>query len=86
MIRGKPRAPQGATPVFPFNEGDWVVLHNGTIGRIQVAGVLASKVEVYSKKYPYPDYTLWYVPTTSISKTIPADIAKTILLLQGVEL
>lgn len=86
MIRGKPRAPQGATPVFPFNEGDWVVLHNGTIGYIHGAGILASKVGVYDKNCGYLDYILRYVLTTSISKTIPADIAKTILLLQGVEL
>lgn len=86
MIRGKPRAPQGATPVFPFNEGDWVVLHNGTIGCIHGAGMLVSTVEVYDKDCPHLAYILRYVSNTSISKTIPADIAKTILLLQGVEL
>lgn len=85
-MRGRrPQAPQGSHPVRAYKDEEWVVLHNGKIVQIEAAGLLNCTVRVYVNESGLAVRYL-NIPPANIKHTIPEDIAKAMLLLQGIEL
>ena len=99
-IKGKPPKNVSTKNHGPYNIGDWVMVHTGKDPKVgEVVGTSSmllcnvrfyknelwtevesgfEKTEITSVDHP--------VPVTSIAFTLPEDVAKNLLLLQGVEL
>lgn len=98
MIKGK--RGEYAETTLPYNIGEWVMVHtNGTeqkVAKIVRAnrlgvGVRFFKTEVWTEiESGNEQYDITHidhnVPVTSIACVIPEEVAKNLLLLQGVEL
>jgi hypothetical protein len=83
----KPKAPQGLPPVVHTRTGEWAVLHNGKIVQIEAEGLLNCTIRVYVKEdLMIVPYRITNIPPPSIKHTIPEEVAKAMLLLQGIEL
>lgn len=99
-IKGKPPKRIETKNHGPYNVGDWVMVHTGKDPRVgEVIGtssMLICNVRFYTNKVwtevesglERVEFTSveHLVPVTSIAFTLPEEVVKNLLLLQGVEL
>lgn len=99
MIKGR-RGRYKETRLHPYNAGDWVMVHtSGDEQKVaQVANATAMSCELrFYKNEVWSEIesglerveittVTHHVPITSIACAIPEEVAKNLLLLQGVEL
>lgn len=99
MIKGKPPKHIESKNLMPYNVGDWVMVHTGNdpkVGEVVGASLMICNVrfhvnEIWTEvesglerlSIAHNDIP---IPVTSIAFTLPEDVAKNLLLLQGVEL
>ena len=101
MIRGRrPKELETYYASCPYQVGEWVLVHvNGNeqkVGQVKHISKLVCTVKFYktelwtevesgSERYEFI-FVEHSVPVTSIACTLPEEVAKNLLLLQGVEL
>lgn len=99
MIKGKPPKSPTKQNHGPYRIGDWVMVHTGKdpkVGEVVGASLMVCNVrfhvnEIWTEvesglerlSIAHNDIP---IPVTSIAFTLPEEVAKNLLLLQGVEL
>lgn len=98
MIKGK-RGKYGGSKTTPYKVLDWVMVNTGQgqiVCQIKSVGVLSCELCIYKnevwtevesglERVEITSVT-HHVPVTSIAFSLPEEVAKNLLLLQGVEL